>query len=718
MGQQMRIRRIVGYLLLLVVIAHSADAVAVDRDRENAHLVAWWRFDDAATLDDELHPATNKATADIAQVVNAHATTREEVSGTTCDLIGFFKLVPGAQGNALRLGGISSYVEGNSGFSLPLTHGFTVESWLALGAYPVNLCPIVAQANEDHGVIFGIDADGHLELRAATGEKWVAATSHDRLPLNKWFHVACAYRPGQGIEIYIDGQFAADQRLAETVSLATKATLLIGKHPLEQQPTGVIRSQGTAAIHTYFDGVLDELKIYDGPLPAAKIGQLSRESCPTSSPDLPARKLPAGPAGPGAFGAFVKSLSYYDAWDQEWRGEPDADVVVRFDKNPCRFVFWRGTSYIPNWVTENGIWYNNAFLETWGTHGCHEPMSDKQCRYSRVEIIENGPARTVVHWRYALVDNWYKFAHVDKLTGWGDWADELYTIYPDGVAVRAATLHTSVPDAPNEWQESIVVMGPGQRPEQVLDAEAITLVNRQGESQNYSWGQATPGQAALPSHATIQLVNTKSKYKPFLVVSEQSQPRFAAYNGEVRREVSIFPWWNHWPTALDPSDGRFAVDADRASHSSLSHCYWGEYRRTSNSVTKLMLNGLTNKSPDELARLASSWDSPPKCTIVSDGFAAGNFDFAQRAYVVRRASGNYGTSLKLRVDASHESPVVNLALVVAGWGPHDAIVSIDGQPAHVRCDHRVGLDSTDLVVWIEHEANQPFSIVVNPVDNE
>ena len=62
-------------------------------------------------------------------------------------------------------------------------------------------------------------------------------------------------------------------------------------------------------------------------------------------------------------------------------------------------------------------------------------MSDKENRYSHVRIIENTDARAVVHWRYGLCEvvN-YTCANPDPTTGWTDWADEYFTIYPDGVA--------------------------------------------------------------------------------------------------------------------------------------------------------------------------------------------------------------------------------------------------------------------------------------------
>ena len=39
--------------------------------------------------------------------------------------------------------------------------------------------------------------------------------------------------------------------------------------------------------------------------------------------------------------------------------------VVAFDALPTKFVFWRGTGYIPMMVNEEGQWYSNEFNETW-----------------------------------------------------------------------------------------------------------------------------------------------------------------------------------------------------------------------------------------------------------------------------------------------------------------------------------------------------------------
>ena len=177
---------------------------------------------------------------------------------------------------------------------------------------------------------------------------------------------------------------------------------------------------------------------------------------------------------------------YYESWDAPWAINENADIVVQFDETDCKFVFWHGTSYIPCWVTENNIWFNNGFNEGWNDHGSCEPMSDKKAKYSSVKIVESNDARVVVQWRYALVDVLGTFAFEDPITGWGDWTNETFTIYPDMVGVREDMLLSNAPNAAHEWQESMMVLAPGERPSDVLNFEALSLANIKGESTTYS----------------------------------------------------------------------------------------------------------------------------------------------------------------------------------------------------------------------------------------
>ncbi|GIR18301.1 MAG: hypothetical protein CM15mP32_4880 [Flavobacteriaceae bacterium] len=98
-----------------------------------------------------------------------------------------------------------------------------------------------------------------------------------------------------------------------------------------------------------------------------------------------------------------------------------------------------------------------------------------------------------------------------------------------------------------------------------------------------------------PDNANIKRINTKSKFKPFSIIRPIDNPTYDIYAGEIRRDVSVFPWWNHWPVATKATDGRYAQFSDRPAHSSLSHWHWDAFEMTDNSITKLMLIGMTDK---------------------------------------------------------------------------------------------------------------------------
>ncbi len=650
----------------------------------------------------------------------------DNVSGSKDRVFGtFFKLVPGVQGNAVLLDGNTSFIQRRGEFVPKLLNEFSVDAWVALGAYPTIWCPIIDHnSNSDNGFFIGIDAYGRPGFRIRTEDKWVEIVSDKKIRLRKWAHIAGVYSATNGITLYLNGDPVSNLKVGKPFKPANNAELFIGKHSVKERPEGTIRPKGTAPVYTFFDGILDEIRIYDKALSASAIKAYYLKLLPKSDPQLAVRTLPAGPAG-GEFSAVYATLKYYPAWDALWPVGDYADVVVRFDEFDGRFVFWRGTGYVPHWITENGIWYNNEFAETWSKTGGHEPMSDKRCEFSHVRIIENNKARVVVHWRYALIDNWYGIARKDSLTGFGEWVDEVFTIYPDGVAVREMTLHSIQPQSPHEWHESIIVMSPGQRPEDVLEPEALTLANMKGETYTFSWADGIPKEAGdmglvhVLENPNIQLINTKSEYKPFFIVSPQSNPACEIFsNKELRPEVSMFPWWNHWPASQKGSDGRFALESDRASHTSLSNCHWDAHKITEKTQTKLMLNGLTNKKPEQLVPLAASWSNPPELCVKSNGIEEKGYDPSSRAYLIDVNGAEISDGLEVEIKATMDSPLVNPALILKNCRFSDIVLSINGKKlvrdSQFRLGHVPTLEGTDLVVWLKYESNQLVNIKITP----
>jgi hypothetical protein len=376
-----------------------------------------------------------------------------------------------------------------------------------------------------------------------------------------------------------------------------------------------------------------------------------------------------------------------------------------------------------NLVTEDGKWVGDQSAERGGggTIGCCEHMSDKQCRYAHVRIIENHDARVVVHWRYALCDVLYKIARENRVTGWGAWADEYYYIYPDGVAVRYFQVHgvngCSI-------TEPAALNNPGEKAEDNLHVDALTTANMKGEIHSHSWDPwpgsgriAAPFTNALPN-ANISVVNFKSVSKPYYIYEPGT--RIIPYGGgikEVRTEYSKFPTWNHWPVSFEASDGHYPVVADRVTSSAVTSPEPPMKRRVGGSVEGRFIMGLTDKPIEKLAPLARSWLQPARLKIISKGFHCEGYSRDQRAYILARETEQQ-SGLEFELPASEESPVVNPAFVIENWGEADAALKINGRRVNrgmvLRFGHRHSLEGSDLVVWLMLESVEPVRILLSP----
>lgn len=627
----------------------------------------------------------------------------------------------GVEGAALWLDGETSGVRVKSAALPTLGPAVSVEAWIAIDAYPWNWVPIVDQRErENAGFFFGVDSFGHLGLQAKIGGHWQMLASTRTLPLKKWVHVAATIG-ASGMALYVDGKQVAGSRPPGRFKAAPAEDLLIGRIRYAMLPEHWIHPK--FPVWFSFDGLIDELNVYGEALSAEQVhAAYSRLKAPQGDA-LPTPTLPSGPRGVGSFGAFYTTLKYDPLWDEPRRVGPDSDVVVRFDDAPVRMVSWQGTNYIPAWVTANGKWYTDEFVETWGAANCPggedcEPMSDKQNRYAHVRILENTPARTVIHVRYGQCEvEQDTCANPDPLTGWTDVADDYYTIYPDEVAARKTVAWSSKLDVIPEFQETIIINPAGTRPEDNIETDALTFVNVKGETHTYSWLHP-PTAITEPAGANIQQVNLKSEWKPFQIVLPD-RPLISVYQGE--RTWSMFEWWNHWPVAQVKSSGISAVAPDRPSHSSLSHIEGQPWERTSDSVTKIMLDGLTNRPAADLAVLARSWAWPPPAQVVEGAYSSRGYDPAQRAFIFESRRGG-SSPLHLVFHASARSPLMDPALVVEGWGDAVPALTVNGKPVAWGKDARYGLvrklEGTTLVVWLRLEAESETSIELTaPAEN-
>lgn len=626
--------------------------------------------------------------------------------------------VPGVAGQAALFDGFDSrIVVPAAEVKAPERH-FTVDVWICPLAFPKSPCPVVCRQRTDApgGWSLWLDALGKVHFQVACAGEWLSVESPEGLPLRQWSRLTANFRSGSGLFLAIDGKEVA--KIPTELPFVEQAAydLWIGRTPVR---TPSFFENKSIPIYSSLDGAVDELQILDEKNAYKAI--LKERFVRPAAQEFEARVLPSGPDSL-AFGAWYIPLKYYKAFDDRWRGSLP-DVVVGFGPElPWKVVFWKGISYAPCFVTEKGNWMCNEFVERkkvtgWG---CPESMSDKHADYSSVRIVESTPARTVVVWRNLPVGVNQKIPFQREETQWGDCSEETYIFYPDGACVRRMDLWTSRPQDWYEWSQSLQVLHPSQRPENVLDAGKImSVAAMDGRSETYGW---TPGDSPVFNlssleRANIQVTYLKSQWNPYLILEDGSGinemgtpgPRIDRYAGKWS-DYSAFPWRNHWPVAQDYVIGRFACVPDAASHSYTATQYNAPHSvvpvgDATWKITKLMLCGCTEGNAADLLPLAKSWLRAPQMTL--DGKEV-PYDVTQRAYVI---SSEGERSISLRLAASQAHPANGLCLILPGVDKAPQEIRVNGAPlSGFKAGVHTAWDGPSLLLWLPVKSESPATI--------
>ena len=414
-------------------------------------------------------------------------------------------------------------------------------------------------------------------------------------------------------------------------------------------------------------------------------------------------------------------------------------VKVYFDMLPTSIRF--NLPAFPCMVTENNIQYSNFFAETYEPRiggGSFETLQDRSNSYARMWIQSQNDARIIVRVRGALCDRKGNIAHTDIPSGSpygkGDWVDEWYYIYPDGVHVRHVKIYTGLashsrpfgfdrepPAAVHEFMESAVIGAPGHLPTDDIEIAALTLIKMIGGHSEHM----LPGGASKTIHfkpypddfgdfrdANIMLINLKSKFKPFTIALPYGV-RIQPYMPEDDLP-HIFQTWGN------PPDEGYAT--------AFAHIlnFW-HYRRTENTLEQIYLSGMTDaKDPaKELVPLAWSWIAPPKLRMegLKPSYDVMTYDAAQKAYVLSCKQGR-PSKLEFELHADEDfydigQSIINPAIIVRGWGKAPVALETDGKPIKRGKKFRVGYektdDRTDLILWIKTKSSEPVQILLSPL---
>ena len=511
----------------------------------------------------------------------------------------------------------------------------------------------------------------------------------------------------------MDGVPAASGPATGAVQDATDLDLFIGMAQEKSYPRGCEREITKAfRSNMVFSGLIDEVRVFDRALDESEIRSDYRAFQPDVVSPLSYWVLPAGPKNAMNFGAAYTRLQFSPEWEGLWRVGDHADIVVSFDDRPNRFVFWRGTNYLPSLITEpgsKGLWVNDQGPENY-TDQCYEHMSDKMCRYSHVRLIENTDARVVVHWRNASVGIGYEWLWPDR-NGWGLWTDEYWYVYPDAVSVRYQVSGRMAEYPETQSQQNELLNQPGTRPEDNVVPESITIANMDGQTEqwDYSWSRALRKGEPISGEKNLVYLNLRSKYKHFNIAqtgsswvpysqwkSMQLAPGFSRYNA-----------WSHYPVGLLPSDGTVATGRDRTSSSCLGTLNGRRHLLKDGRMEAYNIYGLTDLPAADLKVLNRSWNSAP-AIVDLNGCQSTGYDQRQKAYVMTRKSER----LSFGLNGSEKNPISNPCFVIRGWGgPSTARLKIDGQARVPSPDFRQGIirdtDGTEtMIIWVRQQSFQ------------
>ncbi len=213
----------------------------------------------------------------------------------------------GKYGSALVFDGVNDWVTIPDANALDLTTGATVMAWVyptALGGYRT----VVMKETPGGAAYYLYSGPGNLAMGGGgfNGGGYRETSGGAVLPLNTWTHLATTY-DGANVRVYRNGALVAT---------------LAGTGPYDQSASP-LRLGGNATWDEWWQGRIDEVRVYNRALSAAEIA-IDRDTPLNAGPTAPLIASVAPPQG-----AAVRSLAQIDvAFSEPVTGVDAADLLV------------------------------------------------------------------------------------------------------------------------------------------------------------------------------------------------------------------------------------------------------------------------------------------------------------------------------------------------------------------------------------------------------
>jgi len=250
---------------------------------------------------------------------------------------------------ALQFDGTNDYVGISNSASLNITNSISMSAWINLKSYnDINEygSSIIHKCNSYHLFIY---SDGHPGTNVVTPPmvNHFVKDEATTIQLNQWYFITSTY-DGANIKIYINGEYKT--QIPVNGSIQTDIiNVSIGRREITND--------------CYFNGIIDEARIYDRTLTSTEIQDLYAQGSGNHPPNTPSNPSPVN----NATGASIHAALSWTG------GDPDASDTVTYDvyfgtSSPPALVSHNqsGTTYSP--VKSSGTRYFWKIV-AWDNHG-------------------------------------------------------------------------------------------------------------------------------------------------------------------------------------------------------------------------------------------------------------------------------------------------------------------------------------------------------------
>ncbi|MGN6816666.1 MAG: LamG-like jellyroll fold domain-containing protein, partial [Solirubrobacterales bacterium] len=224
------------------------------------------------------------------------------VSGTTWSSSGKF-------GSALSFNGSSSRVTIPNSSSLQLSSGMTLEAWVNPTTVSSAWRDVIEKGNDNYFLMGTTDHSSAAGGGAIIGGSYGQVFTTSPLPANSWSFLALTY-DGATVRLYLNGTQVSSVAHTGAITSSTNA-LTLGSDPFYGQ---------------FFNGLIDNLRIYNSALSAAAI-QTDMTTAVSGTPDT------TPPSAPGTLTATVASASEIDL---SWGAATDNVGIANYQIWRCQ----------------------------------------------------------------------------------------------------------------------------------------------------------------------------------------------------------------------------------------------------------------------------------------------------------------------------------------------------------------------------------------------